>query len=83
MSFYGIPTNTWICLSNSVCVRGRGGQHCPRYIDARSIKLKLSILAQGSKDSSALYAAVDKDKRIKNNRQQQGIWVYLFHHYNI
>jgi hypothetical protein len=64
-------------------VRGGGGQHCPRYIDARSIKLKLFILAQGSKDSSALYAVVDKDKRIKNNRQQQGIWVYLFHHYNI
>jgi hypothetical protein len=62
-------------------VRGRGGQHCPKYIDARSIKLKLSILAQGSKGSRALYAAVDKDKRIKNNRQQQGIWVYLFHHY--
>ena len=48
-----------------------------------ALKLKLSILAQGSKDSNVLYAAVDKDKRIKNNRQQQGIWVYLFHHYNI
>jgi hypothetical protein len=40
-----------------------------------ALKLKLSILAQGSKDSNVLYAAVDKDKRIKNNRQQQGIWL--------
>ena len=48
-----------------------------------ALKLKLSILAQGSKDSNVLYAAVDKDNRIQNNRQQQGIWVYLFHHYNI
>ena len=55
----------------------KGGQHCPRYINTRSIKLKLSILAQGSKDSNALYSAVDKDKRIKNNRRQQGIWVFL------
>jgi hypothetical protein len=38
-----------------------------------ALKLKLSILAQGSKDSNVLYAAVDKDKRIQNNRQQQGI----------
>jgi hypothetical protein len=60
-----------------------GGVNTVHILIQEALKLKLSILAQGSKDSSALYAAADKDKRIKNNRQLQGIWVYLFHHYNI
>ena len=60
-----------------------GGVNTVHILIPEALKLKLSILAQGSKDSNVLYAAVDKDKRIQNNRQQQGIWVYLFHHYNI
>ena len=65
-------------------VGGKGeGVNTVHILIQEALKLKLSILAQGSKDSNVLYAAVDKDKRIKNNRQQQGIWVYLFHHYNI
>jgi hypothetical protein len=60
-----------------------GGVNTVHILIQEALKLILSILAQGSKDSSALYAAADKDKRIKNNRQLQGIWVYLFHHYNI
>jgi ABC-type transporter lipoprotein component MlaA len=64
-------------------VTGKVADGAQRVKRTKALKLKLSILAQGSKDSNVLYGAVDKDKRIKNNRQQQGIWVYLFHHYNI
>jgi len=60
-----------------------GGVNTVHISIPEALKLKLSILAQGAKDSNVLYAAVDKDKRIQNNRQQQGIWVYLFDHYNI